>query len=408
MADPLSTELAQLRIDRTPVKRGPSFGRFVMWVLIALCVIGPLSLLILYGGPKITGALSKQEVEVTEVALVSPAQATIDLTSTGYVVPQRVAKVGAKVTGRITGTHIREGQEVKTGDILFDLDPSDQKSAVASSQARVLSAQARAQTARANLAEVKQQYEREKRLAASGAVAQATADDLAARVDALDAQVKAADADVVAAKAEGAALSVTLGNFQVMAPIDGAAVTKPAEVGDVIGPPSVLVELVDFSSLLIETDVPEGRMGIVKKDGPCEIVFDAYPEKRWRGAVVEIGPRMNRAKATGLVKVKVLDDAPGVRPEMAARVSFLTKALDPAQLAEPPVIVVPDSAVVDRAGAKIVFTIDGDRVRAVTVSLGEHFGSGFVVKDGPKAGTRLVKNPPASLADGQIIKEKSG
>lgn len=406
MTDPLSNELAQLRIDRTSRKSGG--GGTILKVLGGVVALAALGLGGMYLVPKAFSSIGKPEVEVTEVALVSPAQATIDLTSTGYVVPQRVAKVGSKVVGRITKTNIREGQEVKTGDVLFELDPSDQKSAVASAQARVLAAQARAQTARANVLEVKQQYEREKKLAATGAVAQATADDLSARVDALEALVKAADADVVAAKAEVAALSTNLGNFQVFSPIDGAAMGKPAEVGDVIGPASVLVELVDFASLLIETDVPEGRMGVVKQDGPCEIIFDAYPDKRVRGAVVEIGPRMNRAKATGLVKVKVLDAMAGMRPEMAARVSFLTKALDPAELAEPPKIVVPETAITDRGGAKVVFTIDGDKVRAVTISPGAMLGTGFVIKDGPKPGTKLVKNPPASLNDGQAIKEKSG
>jgi hypothetical protein len=123
---------------------------------------------------------------------------------------------------------------------------------------------------------------------------------------------------------------------------------------------------------------------------------------------------MNRAKATGLVKVKVIEDAsdagagPSIRPEMAARVSFLAKALDPNELKEPPKLVVPDAAVTDRHGAKVVFVIDGDRVHAVTVSLGESLAGGFVIKDGPKAGARLVKNPPPSLEDGQSIKEKNG
>ncbi len=156
------------------------------------------------------------------------------------------------------------------------------------------------------------------------------------RQSSLEAQVKAADADTVAAQAEVSALSITLGSFKVVAPIDGIAVTKPSEVGDVVSPMSVLVELVDFASLLIETDVPEARMGVVKKGGPCEIVFDAYPDKRQRGEVVEIGPRMNRAKATGLVKVKLIDEAVATRPDMAARVSFLAKALDPTEMKEPP------------------------------------------------------------------------
>ena len=309
----------------------------------------------------------------------------------------------------MTKTQVREGEHVAAGTVLFELDPSDQKSAVASAQARVLAAQARAQTARANLADVKQQLERQKKLVATGSVPQATADDLAARYDATEATVKAADAETVAAQAEVAAISTTLDSFRVLAPIDGTATTKPSEVGDVISPMTVLVELVDFKSLLVETDVPEGRMGAVKDKGPCEVVFDAYPDKRWRGEVSALGPRMNRAKATGLVKVRLLDDVEGVRPEMAARVSFLSKPLDPAQLAEPPKLVVPDDAITERNGAKMVFIVDGDRVRAVTVTLGEPLGgSGFVLKDGPKAGTKLVKNPPAGLADGQAVKEKSG
>lgn len=395
-------DLSQLKIDRSAPRPSRPWGKIGVAVIgVGLLVVGGRAAL-----ERAQGSLMKPEVEVTEVALLSPAQATVDLTSTGYVVPQRVAKVGAKVTGRVTKTNVREGEHVSSGAVLFELDPSDQKSAVASAQARVLAASARAQTARANLADVKQQLERQKKLVASGTVPQATVDDLAARYDATEATVKAADAETAAAQAEVGALATTLDSFRVLAPIEGTATTKPSEVGDVVSPMTVLVELVDFKSLLVETDVPEGRMGLVKEKGPCEIVFDAYPDKRWRGEVAALGPRMNRAKATGVVKVKLVDEAPGVRPEMAARVSFLSKALDPAQLAEPPRLVVPDDAILERGGAKLVFVVDGDRVRAVTVILGESLGGGFVLKDGPKAGTKLVRNPPASLSDGQTIKEK--
>jgi multidrug efflux pump subunit AcrA (membrane-fusion protein) len=178
MTDPLA-ELSQLRIDRTSPRPPRPWGKITLGVLIAAGVVGAGA----YGLRVAQGSLLKPEVEVTEIGWVSPAQATIDLTSTGYVVPQRVAKVGAKVTGRITKVSIREGQEVKSGELLFDLDPTDQKSAVASAQARVLAAQARAQTARAQAGETKLQYEREKKLAATGAVGTATVDDLSARSD---------------------------------------------------------------------------------------------------------------------------------------------------------------------------------------------------------------------------------
>ncbi len=166
MGDPLA-DLSQLRIDRTPTSRRPS-----VWPKVALGVVLTAAVGVggTYGFRAAQGSFIKPEVEITEIGWVSPAQATIDLTSTGYVVPQRTAKVGAKVTGRITKVNVREGQSVKAGDPMFELDPTDQRSAVASAQARALAAQARAQTARAQLAETKHQVDRESKLAATGAV----------------------------------------------------------------------------------------------------------------------------------------------------------------------------------------------------------------------------------------------
>jgi len=203
------------------------------------------------------------------------------------------------------------------------------------------------------------------------------------------------------------ALQVSLGNMTIPAPIDGTATTKPAQVGDVVGLNSALVELTDFSSLLVEVDVPEAKMGMIKKGGPCEIVLDAFPDKRHRGEVVELAPRLNRAKASGLAKVKFLDATSAPLPEMAARVSFLAKALDVAQLKEPPKKVIPASAVVDRSGAKVAFVYDDGKAKMVTLTLGAPFGGGFELIDGPAPGTKLIKSPPPTLADGQPVKEKT-
>ena len=417
MNDQLTNDLASLRISRD---EPPPPRRLWRWV-VALGAAGVALLAVrAWGLPYAEAKLFKTEVLVTEVLLVSPAQATIDLTSTGYVVPQVIAKVGAKVTGRVAKVSVKEGEKVKAGQILFELDPSDQKSAVASAQARVAaararatSARARAQVARANAAEIKLQYERQKKLVDTGAVSPATAEDLGARLKALDEQTRAtdseanaADADANASQAEVNALGVNLGNMTIPSPIEGTAVTKPAEVGDVVTPVSTLVELADFASLLIETDVPEGRMGLIKIGGPCEIVLDAFPDKRHRGEVVEVSPRLNRAKATGTIKVKFIDVAERVLPEMSARVSFLAKALDAAAMKEPPKRIIPTGAVAERAGSKVAFVVDGGKVRMVPLTLGAPFGSGFELREGPAPGTRLVKDPPADLADGKAIKER--
>ena len=362
--------------------------------------------------PVLEAKLFKTEVGVTQTSLVSPAQGSIDLTSTGYVVPEITAKVGAKVIGRVAKVLVKQGDKVKAGQVLFELDAADQRSAVASAQAKVLASRARAQASRASVAEIEQQLVREKKLAASGAIGGSTVDDLAARVRSLQELVKAAEADAQAAEAEVSALAIGLHNLTITSPITGTAMTKPADAGDIVGPSTpALVELADLTSIVVESDVPEARLNLVKVGGPCEIVLDAYADHRHRGAVLEITPRINRAKATATVKVKFVDPAAlgegGALPEMAARVSFLAKALDVQAMKEPPKLIVPAMAITERAGQKAVFVVEGGKVRMQLVKLGAPFGGGFELAEGPAAGTKLVKDPPATLIDGQAVKERN-
>jgi HlyD family secretion protein len=92
---------------------------------------------------------------------------------------------------------------------------------------------------------------------------------------------------------------------------------------------------------------------------------------------------------------------------MAARVSFLAKELDAAAMKEPPKLVVPQNAVVERNGAKMVYVADQGKVRLTNVQVQGTFGTAYVLKDGPRPGTKVVANPTADLRDGQDIKEKS-
>lgn len=407
MNDKLTSELASLKIDRSAPARS---GRGLR-ILITLAVLGALGWFGYERGlAMLREKILKAEVQVTEVSSVSPAQASIELTSTGYVVPQVISKVGAKIAGRIVTVHVTEGQHVEKGELLVELDAADRQAQVRSAKARVASAQARVATARANVAETLMQAERQRKLSSLGAAPAANADDLDARATVLRETVKAAEAEVAASQAEVQALQVDLGYLEIRAPISGTIISKPPEAGELIGngeSNDKQLEIADFNSIRVETDIPEGRLHMVKSGSPCEIVLDAFPKQRYRGEAVEISPRVDRAKASVKVKVKFLDDATGVLPDMSARVSFLTEALQADKLAEPPRTVVPESAVVQRGGAKVVFVIEGDAVRMSTVKLGPPFGGGFELLDGPPPGTKLVSQPSAELKDGQRIKEKT-
>jgi HlyD family secretion protein len=409
MADPLSTDLAALRIQRDEVPtRGGGGGKALRALLITVLVLGAGAGAYVYAAPRVEAQLFKTEIAVTEIARVSPAQASVDLTATGYIVPDRTARVGIDVlAGRITKVAIREGQAVQAGALLFELDAGDQHTNITTAQARAKAASARAVAARANADEVRVQLERARRLVESGATATATVDDLAARLRALEETARASEAEAGAAAVDARGLSTNLRHYAVRAPIDGRVVGKPAELGEVVTNERQLAQIVDFNSLVVEADVPEARLALVKPGGPAEVVLDAYPDRRMRAKVVEITPRVNRSKATVIVKVAFVDPVEGVLPEMAARVGFLSRALDEEAIKAPPKVVLPAAALADRGGSKVVFVVDNGRARMTPVTLGPPFGDGFELKEGPAPGTRIIKGPPAELADGQAIKEKT-
>lgn len=403
MADQLTSDLASLRIDRSSKARPPRSWGGAIFTIVLILAVG-VGATVVY--PRVAAAIFKKEISMTEISMLSPAQASISITSSGYVTPQVVSRVGAKIPGRIAKVLVKEGDVVKAGDLLLELEDGDQRAAIAAAEARVGAAAARASASRANIAEIKLQADRQKALVDSGAVGKATLDDLLARVTSLEKLANASDAEIRAAQAEVESLRVLLKDRVVRAPIAGTVISKPPEVGEMTVTLPFLFELADFESLQVETDVAESRLKNVQIGAPCEIVLDAYPDKRLRGKAIEIGKRVNRAKATVVVRVAFVDSKEGVLPDMAARVSFLTKEMSAEAMKEPPKRIVPQSAVSERQGQKIVFVVDQGKVKVQTVTVGAEAAGGFELVDGPPPGTKVVANPPRDLEDGQKIKEK--
>lgn len=456
MADQLLSDLASLRIDRSggtfpgpppqakpeeppPLiaggarytdagpSRGQRIARSLAWIAGAASLVAAGYL---WGYPALAARVWKANVALTEVVLLAPTGAgvQVELSATGYVVPQTMSKVGAKVQGRVAEVRVQQGQKVQAGDVLLRLDEVEARALLAASRARALAAVARVQTARANLAEAELQAGRARGLADKDVGPAAQASDLEARAKSLVALLKAAEAEAQAAQAEVDTQKTAIQQLTVTAPIAGTVLSKPPEVGEVVGPLSSatttggtagLLELADLSraSLVVETDVPEGRLSRVKIGGPAEIVLDAYPQRRLRGRTLSILPRVSRAKATVPVRVEFADDEAiaGVLPDMAARIHFLSKPLSDAALREAPKILLPEIALTQRDGQKGVFVYDreSETVRFTQVTLGpklagEATGAGagtFELVAGPPPGSKLVRHPDAALRSGQKVKE---
>jgi RND family efflux transporter MFP subunit len=406
VSDQLSSDLASLKIGRDAPPESSSLRKLG----VTLIVVAGLAAVGYVAFQKLSARVFKAEVAVTEVSMISPVQASVQVTSTGYVVPQRWSKVGAKVSGRLEQVMVKEGDVVKAGDVIATLQDADQKSAVAAATTRVLVARARGETARANLAEVRRQVERTTGLVAGNAVPRAQLEDLESRAKSLAEMVKASTAETVAAEADVQSLRVGLKDRVITAPISGTVISKPAAVGETVGlvtgGASFIVEIADFNSIVVETDVPEARLDLVKAGTPCEIVLDAYPTRRYRGMTVDIGKRINRAKATVVAKVKFTDTMEGILPDMSARVSFLSEEIKRESLQEKPKKIVAAEAVADRDGGKVLFAIEDGKLRLARVKVGAPVGSSVELLDGPSPGTRVVNKPSSELYAGQGIKER--
>src|SRR6187402_1522641 len=149
MPDQLSSQLASLRIDRTtPVRRRMRWG----WVISVAAVLTLGSGLYVYAVPRLQGEIFKTAVEFTEVTSVSPAEASVQLTSAGYVVPQRVSHVAPKMSAKVIRVHVTQGQRVKPGDVLLTLDAADDQMNLAAARSSVKAAWARAESAKATVA----------------------------------------------------------------------------------------------------------------------------------------------------------------------------------------------------------------------------------------------------------------
>ena len=411
MAD-LSDDLNALRIDRgsssSSSSSGGGGGLLRTFALLAVILVAGAGAWVLLA-PKVEAILFRTEVDVTEIARVSPAQGSVDLTSSGYIIAERVAKIGPVVPGRVAKVHVKEGQVVKAGDLLLELDLADQQAAAATLRARASASEARVAAIRATAAELKQRLDRDRALAEQGTISRAPVDDLAALHQVAEENVKAAAGEAVAAGADARASATTLRHGTLRAPMDGTVVGRPPEVGDVLNPGSFAAafDLVDLSSLVVEVDVPEARLALAKPGAPGEIVLDAAPDVRLRAQVKAITPRVNRSKATVVVKVAFIDRPALAYPDMAARVSVLAKALDEEARKAPPKTIVPGAAVTERDGSKVVFVIENGKARMQKVKLGPAFGDGFELVSGPSPGTKIVKAPPPVLVDGKAIKERT-
>jgi HlyD family secretion protein len=387
-------DLSSLRIDRSPQgpgapKKSRSYGKIIAW-LVTLALLAALSLFL--------GRWLDPGIEVTlaTASLTSPSQAHAVLTASGYVVARRKAAVASKGTGRLVFLGVEEGDPVKKGQVIARLEDADV--VAAREQARQ-----NLRMVEADLYDARQNLERMRTLLKANLIARAD-------LDAAEARYKRVTASIEAAKFALQEAEVAVDNTRIIAPFNGTVLKKNADVGEIVAPlagaassKAAVVTIADMSSLEVEADVAEANITKVSSGQPCEIALDAYPQQRYPGYVANIVPTADRAKATVLVKIRFEHYDRRVLPEMSARITFLEAGTSLKEADRKPVLTVPATAVASRDGRQVVFQINDDRAVEIPVTAGRKLGSLVEIKNGLKAGDKVIRNADGRLRAGTKV-----
>jgi membrane fusion protein (multidrug efflux system) len=372
--------------DRSPVS----------WFVASL-LIGVLASTLGCSKENVRAETPPPEVEVApvqqqDVPLYTECISTLD----GYV----NAQIQPQVTGYLLKQNYREGTAVHKGDLLFEIDPRPFEAALAQAQGQL--AQAQAQLGKTQL-----DVARDTPLAKESAIPQAQLDnDIQAN--------QAAEAMVAAAKAQVDQANLNLNFTSVRSLIDGIAGLAKAQIGDLVGPTSVLTtvsevepikayfalseqEYLKFANRISDVatgkKMPSGKkvLELILSDGTV------YPEKGW----VVLADRQVDVK-TGTIRIAGAFDNPGgiLRPGMFGRVRAATGLAKGALL-------VPQRAVTETQGSYTVVVVGPDNKASIRpVKTGERIGQMWVITDGLQPGEQVIAEGMQKAKEGAPVQPK--
>jgi len=403
----LKDELAALRIEREPDRRGGS--RWVAWIGV-IAVLGA-------GASAGWRWATRQRAVAVETATVSEraagTQAAV-LNASGYVTARRRATVSSKITGKVVEVNVEEGMAVTEGQVLARLDDATLRAGLALADAQATAARSGVRENEVRLAEAKVTLARRNQLLADKLVTQADVDAARAEVDSIDARISASREQVRVAERQIELERTNLDDTVIRAPFSGIAISKDAQPGEMVSPVSAgggftrtgICTIVDMRSLEIEVDVNESYINRVKPDQDVTAALDAYPDWRIPARVITMVPTADRQKATVLVRIGFKQLDPRILPDMGVKVTFLRNAEEADAPAARPVTLVPKAAIRTENNQAYAFVVGNDLVDRRAVKTGGADGDRLEVLAGLNPGERVVVSPPPGLTSGTRVTVK--
>ena len=371
--------LNNLKIDRTAPPSGES-----MAPLTRYSILGAISVAIVFGWLFFA---SEDPVEVTTFTVKEINQNDTSISSildaSGYVTARRQATVSSKITGKVLKVFIEEGDVVKEGQLLAQLDDSTYV--------------AEMNYAEAQFKEAKRVFDRTYELIEGQLASQASLDAARASMDSLEALYTVRKQFV--------------SDMQVRAPFGGVVVYKAAQPGEMVSPVSAgggftrsgICTIVDMDSLEVEVDVNEAFINRVVAGQPAVANLNAYPKWDIPANVIAIIPTADRNKATVKVRIGLLEKDERVLPDMGARVSFLRKVEKVEKQAKKEGVMVPLNAVGEINNTNYVLIVENGKLKLSEVVVAEETNNYARVISGLATGSKVVARFDYELEDNQKV-----
>jgi len=356
---------------------------------------------------------------VVQVATVSRADLQAKVTANGKVQAQKKVDISATIAGQITRLAVEEGDRVRKGQLLLQIDAVNPRAAARSSEAAVLALMRDLDSARASLEQAKDDFRRAEENHKALIIPEAEFQRARTGLATANAAVQAAQRRIDQARATSEGARDTLAKTTVLAPMDGTITAKRVEEGEVavVGvlnqPGTVLLTISDMSVVETEMEVDETSIPSVKVAQEARVRIDAYPNRTFSGTVTEVGSSPiiktgNQAEAIRFkVKIQITDPPPDIKPGLSVQADILTGFRAQALVIPIQALVIRDidmkpgeapkpGAPRDEEG---VYLIEDGKARFQKVKTGLLGELSLEVLEGLKGGETLINGPFKALRE---------
>jgi HlyD family secretion protein len=389
-------------------------------------------------------ARSRSGEKATEVRIeaVEKRDLVASVTASGQVQPVTKVDVASDISGRIVRLAVKEGEVVKKGQFLLEIDPAQYQAAVQRSEAALASARASAAQSKANLIQAQRNYERSMEIKKSNPalISDESLEQLKTAVEVNTALLEAANQNADQSAASLREARSNLARTTILAPMSGRITRLVVEQGETAVPgtfnkdAATLLTIADLSVFETTVKVDETDVARIAVGDSAVVQIDAFPDTTFLGKVVEISNSSVRAAAATStteqaidyeVKVRLLNPPPETRPDFSATAKIVTDART--QVLTIPIIALtvreneeigadtagvpgqPARKEVGKKDVEGVFVVGTDsKVTFRPVKVGIAGDKYFEVVSGLKDGERIVGGTYQAireLKDGALVKE---